>query len=133
MPLKISLKPNERIILSGAVVTNGKSAATLLVENNVTILREKDILSEPQADSPAKKIYYAIQLMYIDPANLVQYHTLYWDLVRDFLAAAPRSLGLINEISEHILGEQYYKALKTARKLIEYEQKAIAALDDEQD
>lgn len=131
MPLKISLKPNERIILSGAVVTNGKSAATLLVENNVTILREKDILSETQADSPAKKIYYAVQLMYIDPANLVQYHTLYWDLVRAFLGAAPRSLGLINEISEHILGEKYYKALKTTSKLIEYEQKAIAALSED--
>ena len=132
MPLKISLKPNERIILSGAVVTNGKNAATLLVENNVTILREKDILSEAQANSPAKKIYYAIQLMYIDRPNLVQYHSYYWDLVRPFLAAAPRSLGLINEISENILGEQYYKALKAARKLIEYERKALAALTGEQ-
>jgi flagellar protein FlbT len=46
MALKIILKPHERIILGGAVVTNGRSKSELIIENNVPLLRQKDNLSE---------------------------------------------------------------------------------------
>jgi flagellar protein FlbT len=50
MALKITLKPNEKMIVSGAVVTNGNSKNTdLIIENNVPVLRQKDILSEKDA------------------------------------------------------------------------------------
>ncbi len=126
MPLKISLKPNEKIVISGAVITNGGSATNLLIENNVPILREKDILIEAMANSPARRIYFTVQLMYIDRDNLMNYHAAYWRLVRDFVNAAPGSLKIIDAMNEYIIGERYYQALKQARKLIEYE-KAITA------
>ena len=46
MALKIALKPNEKIIIAGAVIINGSSGTHLLVENNVPLLREKDILEK---------------------------------------------------------------------------------------
>ena len=132
MPLKISLKPQEKIIIAGAMLRNGKSATHFLVENNVPILRQKDILREPEANSPARRIYFVIQLMYIDQQNVVAYHATYWRLVREFLQAAPTSLKLIDEISEKILGEQYYKALRLARKLMDFEQKILAGANPPQ-
>jgi flagellar protein FlbT len=126
MALKITLKPNERVIIAGAAIRNGPSAASLLVENNVPILRGKDILKEKDSLSPAQKIYFIIQIMYLDQENLPAHHKLYWDLVRSFIKAAPSSLRLIDEISEHILGSRYYKALKTARKLIDYEKSILS-------
>jgi flagellar protein FlbT len=126
MALKITLKPNERVIIAGAAIRNGPSAASLLVENNVPILRGKDILKEKDSLSPAQKIYFIIQIMYLDQENLAAHHTLYWELVRSFIKAAPSSLRLIDEISEHILGSRYYKALKTARKLIDYEKSILS-------
>jgi flagellar protein FlbT len=125
MGLKITLKPNERMIISGAVVTNGNAKSEFLIENNVPVLREKDILAKDDADSPCKRIYFVIQLMYIDEKKLTEYHTTYWNLVRDVLAAAPSTLGLIDQISGDILNGKYYQALKQAKKLIEYEQEAI--------
>lgn len=125
MSLKISLKPQERIILGGAVVQNGGSRCDLLVENNVPILREKDILREEDADTPCKRIYFTIQLMYIDEKNLAEYHNAYWKLVRDVLDAAPSTLTLIDLISDHILGNRCYQALKLAQKLIDYEQEVV--------
>jgi flagellar protein FlbT len=122
MPLKITLKPHERMIIAGAAITNGNVTTRLLIENNVPILREKDILREEDAGSSARRVYYLIQLMYLDQENLTTYHSSYWDFVRDFIHIAPGALGFIDEISEHILGARYYKALKLARKLIEYEQ-----------
>lgn len=125
MALKISLKANERLIIGGAVVRNGDSKSELVIENNVPILREKDIMSENDVDSPCRRIYFVIQLMYVDEKKLVEYHNLYWTLVRDIIDAAPSMLGLIEKISSHILGGRYYQALKLARYLIDYEQEVI--------
>lgn len=125
MGLKITLKPNERMIIGGAVVANGNGKSEFLVENNVPILREKDILSEHDADTPCKRIYFVIQLMYIDEKKLTEYHNTYWSLVRDVVAAAPSTLALIDQISEQILGSRYYQALKLAKQLIEYEQEVV--------
>ena len=126
MALKITLKPGERMVIGGAVLTNGNSASCdLVIENKTPILRKKDILSEETANSPCRRIYYAIQLMYIDEHNLAAYHKVYWDLVKDLVSAAPSTVVLIDSISEHILQRQYYQALKLTKRLIEYEQEAI--------
>ena len=123
--LKISLKPGEKLIISGAVVTNGNAKSDLFIENRVTILREKDIMKEAEADTPCRKIYFVIQLMYIDERNVVEYHKTYWALVRDVVAAAPSTLNLIDPISRHILNGEYYEALKLTRKLTDYEEEVV--------
>ena len=51
------------MIVGGAVITNGNIRNTdLIIENNVPILRQKDILSEKDATSPCSRIYFLIQL-----------------------------------------------------------------------
>jgi flagellar protein FlbT len=126
MALKITLKPGERMIIGGAVVTNGSSTSCdLVIENKTPILRQKDILTEEKADSPCRRIYYAIQLMYIDEGDLANYHKTYWDLVKDLVHAAPSTVALIDSINEHILHRRYYQALKLTKRLIDYEQEAI--------
>ena len=126
MALKIVLKPGERIIIGGAVITNGKTSAQLLVENQVPILRQKDIMGENEATTPCRRIYLVIQLMYIDAGNLAMHHHTYWNLVKDVLKAAPSTLPLVDRISDNILNNRHYQALKLAKKLIEYEEEAVA-------
>ncbi len=125
MALKITLKPHEKMILAGAVITNGASKCEFVIENKVSILRHNSIMAPEDADSPAKRIYFAIQLMYVDPNQLSAHQKLYWQLVREFLDASPSSLGLVDLISECIFKENYYEALKLARQLIEFEQEVI--------
>lgn len=128
MGLKISLKPKERMIIGGAVVANGNTKCELIIENKVTLLREKDILSEEAANSPSKRIYFTIQLMYIDNENLAAHHAMYWKLVKEVIEAAPSTITLIDQISEHIVNNRYYQALKVADKLIQYEQEVIKSV-----
>ena len=125
MPLKITLKPRERLILGGAVVRNGDVSTHLMVENEVPILRERDILSEPGADTPCRRIYFVIQLMYVDDRNLAEHHKLYWMLVRDVLTAAPSTSKFTDEISRLVVEKRYYQALKIAHQLIDYEQELL--------
>jgi flagellar protein FlbT len=94
MALKITLKPHEKMILGGAVITNGNSKGELIIENSVPILRQKDIMSEKEANSPCRRIYFVIQLMYVDEENLVTHHNTYWKLVQSLVEAAPCNLSL---------------------------------------
>lgn len=125
MPLCIELKPQEKLFLGGAVVVNGDSRCQLTLLNDVPLLREKDILTEEGADTPCKRIYLTVQMMYMDEANLPKYHQLYWGLVSDVLTAAPSATGLVDEISGEILQGDYYQGLKSVRKLIQYEKELI--------
>lgn len=125
MSLKLTLKPGERIILAGAVIKNGATVAHLQIENQVTLLRQKDILTENEATTPCKKIYLIVQLMYIGDGLTTELAQLYWDLVRDVLAAAPSTNDLISQISAYILGSSFYSALKVAKKLISYEEELM--------
>jgi flagellar biosynthesis repressor protein FlbT len=125
MALKITLKPHERLIIGGAVIVNGSTGAHLVVENSVPILRQKDIMSLKDADSPCRRIYFAIQLMYVDGKDLAEQHQIFRELTKDVAEAAPSKTGLIAEISDLVINKDYYQALKLTRKLMEYEQEAM--------
>jgi len=120
MALKIELKPGERIILGECVVTNVDQRTRLLVEGHAPILREKDIMTAERADTAAKRVYLAVQLMYT-AKNPQIHHELYFGLVRDIVQAAPSMWPHIENINNQILMGQMYKALKDAKKLITYE------------
>jgi len=121
MALKVELKPGERIILGDCVITNDGSRSNLLIEGQAAVLREKDILVPEAADTPAKRIYLTIQLMYTSKEPQI-YHERYFSLVRDITKAAPSVWPYIESINNLLLTGEMYKALKDAKKLIAYEQ-----------
>lgn len=129
MPLKLSLKPDERVIIGGAVIQNGKRHTEFYIENNVPILREKDILPEVDADTPARRIYFALQLMYIDADNRSTHIESFFTLAHDLMEAAPSTRQLILKICEQVTVSCFYHALKTARTLIDYEKELITHVD----
>jgi flagellar protein FlbT len=120
MALKVELKPGERIILGECVITNADQRTRLLIEGEAPILREKDILTPDRADTPAKRIYLAVQLMYT-AKDQRDFHDLYFRLVNDILRAAPSMWPLVENINNHIMTGELYKALKDAKTLIVYE------------
>jgi flagellar biosynthesis repressor protein FlbT len=126
MALKLSLKPGEKMIIGGAVVKNGDTKAELFIENQVSLLREKDIMAEKDASTVARKIYFTIQLMYIDQENLISHHNAYWNYIKEISQAAPSTITMVDQISEKIVGNKYYQALKLSRKLIDYEKEIMS-------
>ena len=124
MALKVELKPGERFILGDSVITNDDQRTRLFIEGDAPILREKDILRLDDADTPCKKIYLMVQMMYL-ASDPTPHHDLYFSLVKDVLDAAPSTAPMIEDINNKILTGDMYKALKQARKLIEYEQELM--------
>ena len=124
MSLKVELKPGERLIIGTALVRNGDQRTRFFIEGDAPILREKDILTPATADTPAKKIYLAVQLMYLQQ-DLSGHNDFYFPLVNDFLSAAPSALPLVAEVNNRILSGDLYKALRSAKKLVAYEQELM--------
>jgi flagellar protein FlbT len=87
-------------------------------------LREKDILTPETADTPAKLVYLAVQLMYISPEPEIN-HSTYFNLLRDIVTTAPSMWPIIEGININILSGNLYQALKEARKLVTYEKKLL--------
>jgi flagellar biosynthesis repressor protein FlbT len=125
MALIIDLKPSERVIIGNALITNDATRTRLHIEGDAPILREKDIMREQDADSACKKVYFTIQLMYIssEPQKL---HKTYFELQRQIQNAAPSCTFFFAKISQHLLNDEYYKALKEARNLMDHERELLA-------
>ena len=132
MALKVELKPNERIIIGSCVITNVDQRARLLIEGeNTPVLREKDILTPATADTPAKLIYLAVQLMYLSP-DPKEHHQTYFTLLKDMLTVDPAAWPIIEGINNFILEGDLYKALKEAKKLIAHEKELLEIATREQ-
>ncbi|TDQ66688.1 flagellar protein FlbT [Maritalea mobilis] len=124
MALKVELKPKERLIVGDCVITNSDQRTRLYVSGRSPILREKDIMRVEEASSPAKRVYFAVQLMYLDD-DVDKVQDEYFILVNDLVKAAPSMTAIVDEINNEILTGSLYKALKKAKKLIEYERELI--------
>jgi flagellar biosynthesis repressor protein FlbT len=132
MALKVELKPHERIIIGSCVITNTDQRAKLLIDGEkIPILREKDIMTPETADTPAKLIYLAVQLMYISP-EARNNHVTYFNLLREIVTAVPSAWPIIEGINTCILSGDLYQALKEAKKLMAYEKKLLDAARSKQ-
>ena len=124
MALKIDLKPFERIIIGQSLITNSDTRTRFLIEGDAPILREKDILTPEAADTPVKRIYLCVQMMYLEN-DIAKYQPLYFEFVKDIIAAAPSFRKQIEAASNHILSGAFYKALKDIKKLMAREKEML--------
>jgi flagellar protein FlbT len=120
MSLKVELKPGERLIVGSCVITNSDQRTRLTIDGRLPILREKDILKPEQADTTAKLIYLAVQLMYLE-GSFQATRTEYFSLVNAMAMTEPKSIPLLDEINNEILTNNLYKALKASKKLVQFE------------
>jgi flagellar protein FlbT len=127
MPLKLSLKPHEKFVLNGAVVQNGDRRGVLLLQNKASVLREKDIMQADEANSPSRRIYFPVMMMYLDESSANAYHEEFIHRLQEFMGAInnPSVLAECVNISKFVLQREYYKALTLCRKLIEYEDQRL--------
>jgi flagellar protein FlbT len=120
MSLKVELKPGERLIIGNCVITNSDQRTRLTIDGKLPILREKDILTPAKADTTAKLIYLAVQLMYLE-GSFQASRTEYFSLVNAMAMSLPKCIPLLDEINNEILTNNLYKALKVSKKLVQFE------------
>lgn len=132
MPLKIHIKSGQQIIINGAVIENaGPRNVSLVVKNEASILRSNDILTPENAATPASRVYYALQCMYLFPGQKDKYLRQFNELIDSYVEAAPSSQDTVREIRDYVENEQFYYALKKAQDLIQHEHEVLAHVQQE--
>ncbi len=132
MPLKLSLKPGERFVLNGAVLENGDRRSNLVLQNHAAILREKDIMQEGEANTPARRVYFPVMLMYLDPERSEENYDEFVLRMSDFMGAVsnPEALAQCVAVSRDVMAGEYYKALNKCRKLMDFEKGRLGHVTD---
>lgn len=127
MALQISLGDGERVVVNGAVLrANGR--LRLVVENQVAILRSRDVMTPEEACTPARRLYYACMMAYIDNVHVEQHRNDLASLLADMVGAlesleAKASCGRIANLAAC---SDFYRALVECRKLIDYEAQVMS-------
>lgn len=118
MPLKVVLRPNERVLINGAIVGAADRWTTLILHSQTRFLRERELLAEEQVDGAEKNLYFAIQCLLaasdgtaIDRAGVVEAAALLRQRQPDLAAQ-------VDEIEQLVETEQLYPALKRCRRLL---------------
>lgn len=127
MALKLSLKPEEKLVINGAVIANGDRRTTLVVHNKASILREKDIMQEDQVNTPVSRVYFPLMLMYMEPAKDVQYYDEFAARIAELMTAfsTPEAIELCVKVSKDVLEKNYYRALMNCKKLLVFESEIL--------
>lgn len=130
MPLKLSLRPGERFVVNGAVVQNGDRRASLVLQNKAAVLREKDIMQAEEADTPARRIYFPVMLMYLDAGGREEAFAAFAQRLAEFMGAVrdPEILTECVGVSRDVMAGDYYKALMRCRRLIAFEDERLGRM-----
>lgn len=130
MPLKLDLKGGEKMIVNGAVLENVGPSAKILVHNMASILREKEILSQEEASTPASRVYFSLQCAYMFPESRAEHLKKFEAFLSDYLMACPSASEIGNEIRKFVTDQALYKALRASRNLILHEVKTLNAFNE---
>ncbi|WP_411903436.1 flagellar biosynthesis repressor FlbT [Methylorubrum thiocyanatum] len=124
MALRIELKPQERLIINGALIRNGDRRSTFVIENQCKFLRESEILTESEADTAAKRLCVTLQFIYLAD-NPPEAEDLFVRQATEIMKASPSMGPYILAIQDELSARQYHRAIKRGRELIAYERQLL--------
>ncbi len=125
MAFLVDIGPGQRLIAGNCRILNADRRSKFYIEGDVPILRDNMIMIPENAKTAASQAYLAIQLMYLSSAK-APYHDELKHILHAFAEAAPSVAGLIYEILLLVERDEFYKALKETKKLIDIEAKLLA-------
>lgn len=127
--LRISLRDGEKIVVNGAVL-KAVGRTDLVVENQVSILRGRDVMKPEEATTPARQLYFHTIMAYVDPAGSEAHQDRIVEALENVMVLLPSEEASAISISfaRHIAQFQFYKALGDCRQLMQLETEAFEGL-----
>lgn len=123
--LKLKLRPEEQILINGSVIQNGSKQVELTVKTPGTrILRLRDAIHPDDATTPVKRVCYIAQLAVAGEVNPDK-------AFKDFVSGVEAlqkvfkdegSQETMSKALYHANANDFYKAMQSMRKLIQYEE-----------
>ncbi|MBP5856100.1 flagellar biosynthesis repressor FlbT [Marivibrio halodurans] len=128
MPLRIKLPAKERIIVNGAVIENAGDATTIVLHNRADVLRRKEVMSEGEATTPARRVYYALQCAYMFDEERPRYAEHARQFLHQYIEAAPSAAEIAARIEGMIDAGKLYNALRATQDLVDHETERMSSI-----
>lgn len=127
--MNITLRAGERFFINGAVIRIDRKASIELL-NEVTFLLENHVMQAEQATTPVRQIYFAVQIMLMDPTAAANAAPLVRSLIESALAAyhTPELTGGLKSVAASLRRGRNFEALKALRSLFALEDKELQPL-----
>ena len=130
MPLRLSLRPYEQIMINGAVITNLRRRSFLAIHNHARIIPGKFILKASRAQTPVRRIYFAAQMAYVfseDPEQFDQWVEEFDSRMADVIGivSSAEILAKLAEAAAFFQKRIFYKSLRLIQEIMEYEDKLL--------
>ncbi|OBQ77975.1 MULTISPECIES: flagellar biosynthesis repressor FlbT [unclassified Mesorhizobium] len=129
--LKISLKPNEKIYINGAVVRVDRKV-TIELMNDVQFLLESHVMQAEQASTPLRQLYFIVQIMLINPPGASEARDMFRRSLPMLIASFDNQeiCSALKQIDRMVGEDHIYEALKAIRALYPLERQALGGNDD---
>lgn len=129
--LKISLKPNEKIYINGAVIRVDRKV-TIELMNDVQFLLESHVIQADQASTPLRQLYFIVQIMLINPAGAAEARDMFRRSLPMLIASFDNQdiCNSLKQIDRMVGEDEIYEALKAIRALYPLERKALEDTDE---
>jgi flagellar biosynthesis repressor protein FlbT len=129
--LKISLKPNEKIYINGAVIRVDRKV-TIELMNDVQFLLESHVIQADQASTPLRQLYFILQVMLMNPAAASEARDMFRRSLPMLLASFEDGeiCSALKQIDRMVGEDHVYEALKAIRALYPLERRALGGNDD---
>ncbi|ALE02946.1 flagellar biosynthesis repressor FlbT [Bartonella ancashensis] len=122
----LTLKPNEKIFLNGAVLRVDRKVTFELL-NDATFLLEGHVLQVEDTDTPLKQLYFSAQLILINPEEAKQALAVFVELLKKTFTNfyGSRSFGRVKRVYLPDRKNKVFEILKVIRGLFQKEAKVI--------
>ncbi len=129
MALRLTLKPNEKIVINGCVIRNADRRQTLTIENYADVVRGVDLLDEGDAATPVKKVYFFIQSALLRPEIRDDLRPIIQKNLAELVPIFNQQIGgHIFEAANHVSAGNHYKAMRALREVMRYEDELLNLL-----
>lgn len=126
--LRISLRDGEKIVVNGAVMRS-VGRTEIVVENNVSIMRGREVMSPEEAVTPARQLYFHTMMAYVDPAGPEAHQEQILEALKKVMAllVTQEAAAISLTFGQHVARFEFYKALRECRQLMRLEDAVLEA------
>jgi flagellar biosynthesis repressor protein FlbT len=124
--MNITLRAGERFFINGAVIRIDRKA-TIELLNDVTFLLENHVMQAKDATTLTRQIYFAVQIMLMDPGATATATPLARSLLDTALAAyrTPELVSGLKGVGLSLARARGFEAMKTLRTLFSLEDEEL--------
>ncbi|MCR9256843.1 MAG: flagellar biosynthesis repressor FlbT [Alphaproteobacteria bacterium] len=129
--LRLEIEPGKKFIINQAYVTVSEDGKAIEVDRDAAVLTEDHILTEQQASTPAARIYFYLQMMYLDPDNVDKLYVPFMDRMIDLLQATtlqPVKTSLML-VFRCVQAREFFAAMDACRELVIFEKELMREYD----